>query len=150
MISEKDFLDKPDRNYFECSNDIFDYKYFVKTVKRKVHKNVNTDDKGKAIHAYENVEEDRLLNNYEIVVYMYLCRCCNNGKSAFPSYSTIAKRCRISESSAKNAIKVLVDNGFLLKKNRGFTENNEGQVNKNYSNTYKINYSLEGLQREKW
>lgn len=74
------------------------------------------------------------LNVNEKIVFMYLCRCGNNGKQAFPSQQTIADKCSISKSTAKRAVNVLVDNSYIIKERR-FTEG------KNKSNIYKVNYN---------
>ena len=38
------------------------------------------------------------------------------------------------------AITNLFENGFIVKKNRGYMQDNENQINKNYSNIYEINH----------
>ena len=47
------------------------------------------------------------LTKYELLALVYLCRCNNNGKTAFPSYKTIAKNCSISRNKAIDAIRSL-------------------------------------------
>jgi hypothetical protein len=68
------------------------------------------------------------LSIYEKITYIYLCRCSNNGKVAFPSYKTIATKCSFSESQAFRAVKRLIEHGLLQKTNR----------NKRKSNIYKV------------
>lgn len=74
----------------------------------------------------------------EKLVYMYLCRCGNDGKDAFPSYQTIATKCSIGKSTAIRCMNVLVDKGLVVKKYRF----KEGE---NYSNVYKVDYDLGGV-----
>jgi len=71
----------------------------------------------------------------EKLVYMYLCRCGNDGKDAFPSYQTIANKCSIGKSTAIRCMNILVDKGLVVKKYRF----KEGE---NYSNIYKVDYDL--------
>jgi hypothetical protein len=74
----------------------------------------------------------RELRTSEKLVYIYLCRCGNQGSDAFPSYNTIADKCGISRRKAIDAIKLLYDNGLLLKANR--TKDNGD----NSSNIYEV------------
>lgn len=140
-ISEKSFIDGIETNYFQVSNCIFDLEFTIEATKRVIEKNFYK----KGEHKYTNVNIVRELNNNEKLVFMYICRCANNGKSAFPSYSVIANRCSISKETARLAIEVLYNNKFILKKNRGYIASNEGQVTKNFSNVYKINNDLKSL-----
>lgn len=55
------------------------------------------------------------LNSYQLSVYMYLCRCCNNGKAGFPSYSTIAARCGMSRRKSIDVIRELEDKQLVIK-----------------------------------
>lgn len=141
-FDEKCFVEKLETNYFQTSNYLFDLEFEVKAVKRIINKNA----KGKGKHTYNNVTEIRNLNNNEKLVFVYICRCANNGKTAFPSYNTIADKCCISKDTARKCIEVLYNNSFILKKNRGHMPNNEGQVKKNFSNVYKINNDLTKLK----
>ena len=74
------------------------------------------------------------LTSNEKIVFMYLCRCGNNGKKAFPSQQTIADKCSIGKSTAKRAVNALVDNNYIIKERRF----KEGY---NKSNIYRVNYS---------
>lgn len=123
--------------YFQCANDIFDLDFIVKASKRLIHKQNNKC-------TYEYVIETRALKPYEKLVYCYLARCCNNGKTAFPKYSTIADKCGFSERAAKEAIKVLYDNKFILKENQDPIVNESGQI-KGRSNAYLINPRIDRL-----
>jgi len=71
----------------------------------------------------------------EKLVYIYLCRCGNEGKNAFPSYQTIADNCSISKSTAIRCMNKLVNIGLVVKKYRF----KDGE---NYSNIYQVNYNL--------
>lgn len=73
------------------------------------------------------------LTSNEKIVFMYLCRCGNNGKKAFPSQQTIADKCSVSKSTAKRAVSILEWNGYIIKERRF----KEGY---NKSNIYRINY----------
>lgn len=55
------------------------------------------------------------LNEHELLVYLYLCRCGNNGRSAFPSYGCIGEKCKISRRTAIRAVSGLVEKGFIKK-----------------------------------
>lgn len=76
------------------------------------------------------------LSNNEKLVYIYLSRCANNGKVAFPSYQTIADNCSISKATAIRCIKVLTERCFVYKEYR-IKEDGE-----NYSNIYRVNYNI--------
>ena len=47
------------------------------------------------------------LSRYERIIYIYLCRCGNQGSDAYPGYTGIAKRCGISRPVAVSAVKGL-------------------------------------------
>ena len=53
------------------------------------------------------------LNRYDRMVYLYLCRCSNQGADAFPGYMGIAKRCGISRTTAILTVKSLEGKGFI-------------------------------------
>jgi predicted transcriptional regulator len=57
------------------------------------------------------------------LVFLYLCRCSNNNKFAFPSYKTIAEKCSISRKTAITSVKNLLQNNLLIKKNRDKNSN---------------------------
>ena len=140
-INEDSFIDGIETNYFQVSNSIFDLEFTVIATKRIIEKDFYK--KGK--HRYTNTNIIRELNNNEKLVFMYICRCANNGKAAFPSYSSMARKCSISKETARLAIEVLYNNKFILKKNRGYIAANEGQVTRNYSNVYRVNNDLKSL-----
>lgn len=101
--------------YFQVPNEIFDMDIKVKVFDQKEKKHII-----------------RPLKAIEKIVYIYLCRCGNNGGTAFPSYNSIAERCGISRRKAIDAINILESNGFLVKKTR--RKSNE----ENCSNIYEL------------
>lgn len=108
-----------ENNYFQCPNSIFDSEIIV---------NVYEQESGKGKLKWVK----RTLRGTEKIVYIYLCRCSNGGKKAFPSYDTIAERCGISRRKAIDAVKILEDNGFIDKIVRT-------SINSNLSNSYRVN-----------
>ena len=67
---------------------------------------------------------DMGLTSSELLVLVYLCRCASNKTgSAFPSYTTIAKRCHISRRTAIVAIKSL-EAKHIIKIERHFKQPN--------------------------
>jgi len=69
------------------------------------------------------------LTEHEKITYLYFCRCCNNGKAAFPSFPTIAAKCNFSRHTAIRAVSGLLEKGFITKEKRP----------KGSSNLYRIN-----------
>jgi DNA-binding MarR family transcriptional regulator len=65
-----------------------------------------------------NIFDVENLTPQELLVYIYLCRCGNHGGQAFPSYQTIANKCKISRSTALRAVKSLYDKHLLSKRKR--------------------------------
>lgn len=63
-------------------------------------------------------DADLNLSAYERLVYLYLCRCSNQGAEAYPGYGKIAKRCGISKTTARTAILNLEKKGFITVKRR--------------------------------
>ncbi|MBE3582221.1 MAG: helix-turn-helix domain-containing protein [Thermoanaerobacteraceae bacterium] len=58
------------------------------------------------------------LSCYAIVVRLYLARCANENRQAWPSLSKIAAHCGISRQTAKRAINELIEKGLLAKETR--------------------------------
>ena len=52
------------------------------------------------------------LTRIELVALIYLYRCSNNS-DAFPSHSTIAKNCKMSDRSVARVIKTLESKGLI-------------------------------------
>lgn len=139
-IDQDVFLEGLENGYFKAPNDIFELDFPVKVEKRVILK-----EKGVYI-GDKYITTIRDLNTYERIIYLFICRNANNGKAAFPSYSTISKKCRISRKVVVDSIKILYENGFIQKTNKGHIENREVQVRKSYSNLYRINANLKELQ----
>ena len=53
------------------------------------------------------------LNPYQISVYLYLARCGNNSKAAFPAKGTIAEKCGMSLRKADRVVNELEDRGLV-------------------------------------
>jgi len=64
------------------------------------------------------IDDEGNLTAYELLVYIVLCRYGNNGKAAFPSYNTMARKAAISPRSVARALTGLLEKGFIVKKNR--------------------------------
>ncbi|MBN3352669.1 hypothetical protein CF086_20555 [Clostridium botulinum] len=111
--------------FFQTPNNIFDLDIIV-IAEKKTNKKKGCN---------ETIEVKRKLKPFEKLVYIYLCRCGNNGKRAFPSYNKIAEKCSISRQSAIDAITVLKKNNLIAKKIR---KNNKEQ----YTNEYFVNVLL--------
>lgn len=56
------------------------------------------------------------LSAYAKLVRVYLARCANGDRQAFPSYNRIAKDCGISRDTAKRAVAELEEKGWVVKK----------------------------------
>lgn len=93
--------------YFQVPNSIFDFDFKI-----KVKEYTGIGEKG------ETKTIIRPLRGTEKIVYIYLCRCGNQGSAIFPTYETIAEKCGISVRKAKEAIEILVNNGLVSKENR--------------------------------
>lgn len=107
---------KMEIEYFQVPNGIFDLDINIAVEERK---KVKGNKKVTTI--------TRPLKTYEKLIYIYLCRCGNQGNQAFPSYNTIAKNCGIGRKTAIEAVANLIKNGLLEKRTRekeGASENN--------------------------
>ncbi len=80
------------------------------------------------------------LDKHELLVYMYLARCGNQGSKAFPSYNKIAEKTGISRRKVIDTIKVLEDKTLLVKEKRYNFERGE-----NYSNTYRVEHDVKSI-----
>jgi DNA-binding MarR family transcriptional regulator len=57
---------------------------------------------------------EHYLNRYELLVYLYLCRCANNCKYAYPSENMIMEKCFIrKKKNVTDAIKSLEQKGLI-------------------------------------
>jgi hypothetical protein len=68
-------------------------------------------------------DKENELTEHELVTYLYLCRCCNQGGKAFPSYTRIGLVTKTSRTTAIRAVKGLIEKGFLTKQKRTRTSN---------------------------
>lgn len=93
--------------YFQVPNDIFD-----------LNINIVVDEKKKVKGSKEVKTVNRSLKTYEKLIYIYLCRCGNQGSQAFPSYNKIAKQCGIGRVTAIEGVSNLIKNGLLEKRPR--------------------------------
>ena len=73
------------------------------------------------------------LEKHELLIYMYLARCGNQGNKSFPSYNTIAKKTGISRRKVIDCVKALEDKRLLVKETRYNYEQGE-----HYSNVYRV------------
>lgn len=103
--------------YFQSPNDIFDLD--IEVVAKQRYKDSKATLKIK-----------RPMKAHEKLVYIYFCRCGNNGSNAFPSYNTIAQKCGISRRCAIETVEVLQENNLIAKNFRkrtssAFQDSNE-------------------------
>jgi DNA-binding MarR family transcriptional regulator len=95
--------------FFMAPNSLFDTEIRIAACERAGH----------AKGGNEKVVVTREIKPAEMLVYFYLARCCNAGsQDAFPSYSTIARKCRLGRSTVFDAIDTLTRSGLIIKKNR--------------------------------
>lgn len=80
------------------------------------------------------------LDKHELLVYMYLARCGNQGSKAFPSYNKIAEKTGISRRKVIDTIKILEDKMLLVKEKRYNFERGE-----HYSNTYRVEHDVKSI-----
>jgi DNA-binding transcriptional ArsR family regulator len=104
-MTEKIRMDVP---YFQVPNSIFDLDIII---------SVDETVRGR------KMKVNREMRASEKLIYIYLCRCANQGSRAFPSYADIARKCGISKRTAIRAIEVLRENGFLKKFSRRLQSN---------------------------
>lgn len=105
--------------FFQVPNEIFDMNIEIMVPERKREKGSN-----------DIVTVKRPMKTYEKLIYIYLCRCGNNKKQAFPSYKTIAEKCGIGRNTAIEGVANLIKNGLLGKRARikeGTSEDNSNQ-----------------------
>lgn len=58
------------------------------------------------------------LSSNAILVRLYLARCANGGRQAWPSLNTIAARCKVSRATVKRALTELEEKGWLERTRR--------------------------------
>lgn len=104
--------------YFQTPNDIFDLEIEIKAEQIKK----NGDKK-------ETVIVKRPMKPQEKLVYIYFCRCGNNGSRTFPSYNKIANKCGLSRRTAIDAVGILKNNNFIVKRFRQKVNSSEQDTN---------------------
>ncbi|MGL5716705.1 MAG: helix-turn-helix domain-containing protein, partial [Paraclostridium sp.] len=69
-------------------------------------------------------------NIYQAHLFVVLSRYCNNGQVAYPSISTLCKKCYCSKPTLLKAIEGLEKKGYIAKVNRynSETKTNESNV----------------------
>ena len=65
-----------------------------------------------------------------ILVYMYLCARADQKGTCYPSFKTIARDLKVSDSTVKRAIRELVNEGYIQKISR--TRKNGGKSSNLY------------------
>ena len=81
---------------------------------------------------FDDCENINITTN-SLAVYIYLCRCSNQGSEAYPSYRDIAKKCRMTRPTAVKAVNELEAEGLVTVTRRRKTNKD------NYSNIYTVN-----------
>ena len=61
------------------------------------------------------IDSENILSEHEKILYIVLLRY---GNKAFPSLSTLSKKCSFSKRTAQRTIDALIEKGLLKKKNR--------------------------------
>jgi len=61
---------------------------------------------------FNEVFESGLSSN-AILIRLYLARCANGERQAWPSINTIAVRCNVSRATVKRALAELIEKGWL-------------------------------------
>ncbi len=74
----------------------------------------------------------------EISVYAVLCRYCNPGTTAWPSYAKIAEKAGCSKPTAIKAVRRLIKIGLIKKTRRRIG------TDKMNSNLYEVNHDIQG------
>ena len=81
------------------------------------------------------------LTEHELITYIYLCRCGNQGSKIFPSYADIGYKTNVSEKTAKRAIEGLLQKELVIKHNM-FKKSKNGKISRS-SNVYEINTNID-------
>lgn len=106
------------RTYYYC--------IYVQTVESLVitdiHKEVDAMDIKSNYSKIPNVAFELGLNCKQLAVFLYLCRCANNGQ-AYPTYDTIAQKTGMSSRTVKRIIPQLEEMGIIKKNNRSNSSN---------------------------
>ena len=105
---------------------------------KKQTENVNLEFMKYPHYRVPNEIHDIGLRTSEIAVYVVLCRYCNPGITAWPSYTAIAKKAGCSRPTATKAVKRLIKIGLLNKTRRRIG------ADKMNSNLYEVNHDIQG------
>ena len=81
------------------------------------------------------------LTEHELITYIYLCRCGNQGSKAFPSYADIGYKTNVSEKTSQRAIEGLLQKGLIIKHNM-FKKSKKGKISRS-SNVYEVNINID-------
>ena len=76
------------------------------------------DNPDKGFFYSYNMIFDLNISEHAKILYLFLCRCADSNKRTFPSYATMAKCCGFSRSTAIRVLKILMEEGLLIKKRR--------------------------------
>lgn len=74
-------------------------------------------------------EKKKFKSSNELLTYLYIINKMKNGEAVF-SYSDLSRACLYSNRTAIRVIKELINDGWIIKKNK---------CNKNAKNTYYLN-----------
>jgi len=81
------------------------------------------------------------LTEHEIITYLYLCRCGNQGAKAFPSIADIAYKTNTSEATAKRAVNGLIQKELITKQNT-YKQSKNGKISRS-SNVYEVHTNID-------
>ena len=87
-----------------------------------IYKEVDAMDIKSNYSKIPNVAFELGLNCKQLAVFLYLCRCANNGQ-AYPTYDTIAQKTGMSSRTVKRIIPQLEEMGIIKKNNRSNSSN---------------------------
>ena len=105
---------------------------------KNTNDNVNIEFMKYPHYRVPNEIHDIGLRMAEIAVYGVLCRYCNPGTTAWPSYSSIAERAGCSKPTAIKAVRRLIKIGLLKKTRRRI------DTDRMNSNLYEVNHDIQG------
>ena len=88
---------------------------FESLVITDIYKEVDAMDIKSNYSKIPNVAFELGLNCKQLAVFLYLCRCANNGQT-YPTYDTIAQKTGMSSRTVKRIIPQLEEMGIIKKK----------------------------------
>lgn len=106
---------------------------------KKTNENVNLEFMKYPHYRVPNEIHEIGLKMAELAVYVVLCRYCNPGTTAYPSYSRIAEKAGCCRPTAIKAVERLIKIGLLKKTRR------RADKDKMESNLYEVNHNIKGL-----